>query len=348
MSARSHTFEFVVLGGGPAGAICALQLARAGAEVGLLHCRSTAPSAVELVSGRARSMMRPYIGDVSCLHGAVEIDETISLWNSSTPARWNALLDPWGPGIAVSRTYFDEYVRATARQANAAVHTFEKPLDIGRQDGNWLLFALQDQTCAIEIRAKFLVLATGRVGRPVLGRTNSSSFPQLALTSRLHIQSHRVDNSLYIEAADDGWWYAIPDASAGYFIGFCTQPQRLKHRQVPLNDFFWRRLFRTQLIATILPGVTHCTTIAGRSAGVITFDQIAGDGWIAVGDAAFASDPLSGMGIEFGVESAERAANVLLSGNVRNHTEYISWVTSHVLRQTEAGEFHRPRSSRIV
>ena len=45
--------------------------------------------------------------------------------------------------------------------------------------------------------------------------------------------------------------------------------------------------------------------ISGRMAGARPFGRAAGDGWIAVGDAAYAPDPLSGMGIELALESAE-------------------------------------------
>ena len=52
--------------------------------------------------------------------------------------------------------------------------------------------------------------------------------------------------------------------------------------------------------------------ILGRMAGPRPFGRAAGDGWIAVGDAVYAPDPLSGMGIELALESAELGADAVL------------------------------------
>ena len=54
MSKRSQSIDVAVVGGGPAGAICALMLARGGARVTLMHWSGYAAGGIELVSGHAR------------------------------------------------------------------------------------------------------------------------------------------------------------------------------------------------------------------------------------------------------------------------------------------------------
>ena len=55
--------DVVVIGGGPAGAICALALARAGIDVKLVYWGGYAPGGIELVSGRARHFIEQYCPD---------------------------------------------------------------------------------------------------------------------------------------------------------------------------------------------------------------------------------------------------------------------------------------------
>jgi flavin-dependent dehydrogenase len=69
-----------------------------------------------------------------------------------------------------------------------------------------------------------------------------------------------------------------------------------------------RELRRTRLLRSLLPNAAGPTGLTARPAGSLSFEAAAGRGWLALGDAAFAPDPLSGMGIEFAVESAGRAA----------------------------------------
>jgi flavin-dependent dehydrogenase len=80
----------------------------------------------------------------------------------------------------------------------------------------------------------------------------------------------------------------------------------------------------------------------GRLASETVYDKTAGGGWISIGDAAYAADPLSGKGIEFAVESAEVAA-VALSGTQSGPalTAYQGWVENHVHCQSEEAAIHR-------
>jgi flavin-dependent dehydrogenase len=118
-------------------------------------------------------------------------------------------------------------------------------------------------------------------------------------------------HTLYIEGTSRGWWYALP-AGKGYFAGFCIERNELKQRQSHLKDFFFQELQCTRLLAPLSAGASDQRPISGRTAGATTFPAMGGDGWIAVGDATAAPDPLSGTGIEWAIESAQLGADMLL------------------------------------
>jgi flavin-dependent dehydrogenase len=78
---------------------------------------------------------------------------------------------------------------------------------------------------------------------------------------------------------------------------------------------------------------------------------MSGEGWIAVGDAAYAPDPLSGMGIELAIESAQLGAHALLKatqGSTQPHAlmefaEYEDAIRERVSRQEKTAAYHYGR-----
>ena len=86
------------------------------------------------------------------------------------------------------------------------------------------------------------------------------------------------------------------------------------------------------LITSNLEGIPHFVTLTSRDARSGHRPCAAGDGWVAVGDAALAWDALSGHGMQFALESAERAADAVVAGNdERRYPGYSRWCEDAVL-----------------
>ena len=342
MSRGSRNFDVAVVGGGPAGSICALLLARGGARVSLMHRAGNQIGGIELVSGRARRLIEQHCPEFfqQAVPG-VEVHETISLWGTPTPVTWSAMCNPWGPGVAVERAVFDEALRDVARNAGVSIISAGDVLGVERRDGRWRLPLGRRETGGSTMCADFLIIATGRAGARFPVRAAVAESSHVALMTRLRAQGCEQGHALYLEAVDNGWWYALPDMEGGHFVGFCTRREKVKRRRTPLQRFFVHELHRTQLLAPLLSNAVVSQPIVGRSAGVRVFDKVAGRGWIAVGDAAYTPDPLSGMGIEFCIESAARGARtVQVGGGCRDLGEYESWTAAHARQQAEAREFY--------
>lgn len=322
MIASSQEQDIAIIGGGPAGAICALLLARAGARVALVHWSGYAPGGIELVSGRARHLIEQHAPNFfqTAVPG-IEINETISLWDTPQPVAFNAIFNPWGAGVAVERPWLDRALRVLACSAGVAEVADGKVVAVERQDNQWRLIVRSSAAASwtettsdkteSDMYSRFLVLATGRVGAPFLNRAPVSEPSRIALTTSL--QAHGVPgHALYIEAASNGWWYALPALDGGYFAGFCIAREELRRRQGRLKEFFFRELESTRLLSSLKMDMMSPQPISGRTADASQFANAAGDGWIAMGDAAYAPDPLSGMGIELAIESAQLGARALL------------------------------------
>src|SRR5215831_2251476 len=110
--------DVAVIGGGPAGALCALELAQQGISVVLIFDTRIGKDTIELVSGRAKRLIEQLVNKplIDLIKG-IEIHETISLWGTRNPVSWNAMYNPWGAGVAVSRKTLDKVLRELARNA---------------------------------------------------------------------------------------------------------------------------------------------------------------------------------------------------------------------------------------
>lgn len=313
--------DVVVIGGGPAGAICALALARAGVDVKLVYWGGYAPGGIELVSGQGRYFIEQYCPNFfsEVVHG-IEIHETVSLWDTAEPVIFNAMLTPGGAGVAIERPLLDEALRNLASDAGSTIIPDAKVVGVERQHDRWRLIARSSQEASSNepasgageraIYGRFIVLATGRVPLPFFDHVPVSEPSQIALMASLQART-APGHTLNIESTRSGWWYALP-AGKGYFAGFCIERNELKQRQSRLKDFFFQELQRTRLLAPLTAGAFDQQPISGRTAGATMFPAMGGDAWIAVGDATAAPDPLSGTGIEWAIESAQLGADMLL------------------------------------
>jgi len=117
-----------------------------------------------------------------------------------------------------------------------------------------------------------------------------------------------------LEWVEQGWWYGLPNPGGGVFLGYCARAARRSDARAPAAARFERELERTRLMRSLTSVNGAAIRVRGSKAGTVRFDAVLGPGWIAVGDAAFAADPLSGLGCDFAIASGLEAAAALLCG----------------------------------
>jgi flavin-dependent dehydrogenase len=173
---------------------------------------------------------------------------------------------------------------------------------VDRTGSGWSLHLHRPASTPLD--ADSVTLATGRGGpgahRFALRRAPPT--PMVAITTAAPGPFPQLGARLLVDAASDGWWYALGDGRRAT-IGFVTDADLM----TPGTGFAatWAGAART---AEWLPAWARNPVLRGRRSSLSSAQP--GDAFVrVVGDAALALDPLSGHGVTLAVEGALRAAD---------------------------------------
>jgi flavin-dependent dehydrogenase len=225
--------------------------------------------------------------------------------------------DPEGPGWRVDRAAFNRALLQAAQDAGA-------PWIQDRVVGVLGGLQLEHQTLAVTA----VVDASGRraavarrlgVTRTVLDRT---------LARVAWGQGDLLDQRTLVESVPDGWWYSAALPEGQVVAALHTQTAASVRTQAA-----WEHaLSQAPLTQARLQGVqwTHHRT---ADAGVSRLDAPGGPGWLAVGDAVQAFDPLGSQGMLHALYSGLQGARALLQGDLRGYAADLQRVWTAQVRQ---------------
>lgn len=307
------TVDVMVAGAGPAGAIAARHLAQAGRSVLIVdRLRAQPPRLGETLPGAAQRLLARHGLATLAVPGEhhAPVGGGITVWGSDAAVPSDALQDPYGPGLRLDRRHFDTALRAASLEAGCRCWT----ADVKRltwQDGVWRI-SLDDGR---HIRAGFIVDATGRRARlaRLLGVPQRRKSDLVALYQRAKPAKNAELTRTLIEATPEGWIYAGRLADGRWSIGYHTLAREaVRLRRSP--DAWAARLAQAPHLASRLGALTwEGGEVSARDAGGVSLDTPYGEGWIAVGDAALAFDPIAGQGLFNALRTGIAAAEAILT-----------------------------------
>jgi flavin-dependent dehydrogenase len=216
----------------------------------------------------------------------------------------------WGDsqGLHVNRGVFDQLLLSAAMRAGVRViHSARVRRLACEGSGGWSIEADTPEGPRM-VRATFSVDASGRGGL-LRGQKRRLSADTVALSG--HWADVRIDGEhSRTEAGQDCWYWAgaLPDGSwsATVFVA----PDRLKPRHGDLAEVYVRLLADSELLSGLTSG-RLISAVRACSATPEVDDGPVGVGWIKVGDAALAHDPLSSQGVQSALSHALAAACVV-------------------------------------
>lgn len=313
--------EVLVVGAGPAGAVAALLLGRAGVRVLLRHRPNEhGPAIGEVLPPPARPVFER-LGLAEVLEDAAHLSSpgTVTAWGSDHPRVTDALFSPYGSGLHLDRGRFESHLRAMA-MATGVTLQFEPNA------------ARTAVTGASADGLRVILDCTGRAA-------------VVARSQHLHVERHDAlvavvgilergagsadrDARTFVAAVANGWWYSalLPDGrrSAAFLTDRDLLP--VATRREPLTWF--RQLLAVPVMGDIArrSGAQAPASLSVRAADSRRVNgpqppasasqprtTSGGPALVLAGDATMAFDPLSSMGILAAVESAAAAVPVVLA-----------------------------------
>jgi flavin-dependent dehydrogenase len=327
-------YDAVVVGGGPAGCAAAIGLVRAGASVLLLErSQSPADKPGEVIDASIRSSLAA-LGVEGCLVelGSLTLAGRLVEWGDVSGADVADLLNPLGPGSLVRRSDFERGLLGAARTLGVTVVTGTHSVVAAPVGTAWQIGYGNGgaQNCAA---TPLIVEATGR-GPGVVGSGRRRRLDNLvALMAYVPAQPNVHDQRLIVEAAEDGWWYGALLPNRQVVVALMTDARSLP-RGVSARRAWWTaRLCATRHIRGLVPAEENRFVLRGFPADSSIRETLSGPGWVALGEAAAAYDPLTGCGVALAVTKG--AALVRLVANFDFSDAIAAYVAAE--RDTFAG-----------
>jgi flavin-dependent dehydrogenase len=311
--------DAAVIGAGPAGAVAACLMARAGRSVLLFDPNATGaalPKPGDALSGAALRVLRAC--DLPLPSGNPahrQIGGNISVWGAPEPVHRDFLAEPDGPGWRLDRRIFEADLIAAARAAGALVHLHAFH-SASREAGIWRLRVRGGDSVA----ARWLIDATGRaaVVSRKLGARRQRDEGLVAVVGYGKPDSRFTLERSLVETVPQGWWYTalLPDRRPVFMLH--TRPVvAARLRAAP--DEWVAALATTRHIARVFPHPVLETPLRAYEACGARLEPVHGDGWVACGDAALSFDPCAAQGIFsalYGGMAAAGAVQAALQGEM--------------------------------
>ncbi|MEM7257436.1 MAG: tryptophan 7-halogenase [Pseudomonadota bacterium] len=306
----ARRYDVVIVGAGVAGCATAVAIKRHNPELSVCitdaDAASVAPAsgfvqrigetlpAQIMLPLRRLGLWEEFLGQCFVKSGG-----TSALWGDDQPHVNEAIFSALGSGWHLDRKRFDRMFSDAIENYGIRKIENARCQSVARKHGYWHLQYKQQPP----VSAVVVIDATGRratvAQRLGIGRKR---FDDLLAVYRFYAtdcaaRNPRRDTTTLVESAPFGWWYSagLPDGMR--VVAIMADADYVRQHRLREVESFNRCMYSSESVWPRLDGMCATSGPVVTSAQSGCLQQIAGDGWLAVGDAAFTFDPLSSLGV---------------------------------------------------
>ncbi|CAM1340925.1 tryptophan 7-halogenase [Tenacibaculum amylolyticum] len=347
--------DILIIGGGIAGCIAAISLAEH-FSVTLVDKLVTPVDRVGESLAPAAQRILKKLGILDAL-SKTDIQELFqentgmqSYWGSDRVQFVDHLRNPDGCSLSLNRKKFASYLREFSKKKGVSCLWGYKLYQSNFLDKTWHVSFVSDtskERKETTIKAKFVIDATGRnshFARAIgIQRTH---FDKL-MSCWISFPNTSVNTMSTIVAEQFGWWYSAVIPEQKRVLSFQTDSDLLERSNFKSLSNFLALVQKSPIIQQLISNtdMNDITFHGTVSANSTRLEKVAGEQWIAIGDAAISFDPLSSQGMFNAMATAIQASELLQSVNfireessekttlfVKTYTNQIETIWSHYLK----------------
>jgi flavin-dependent dehydrogenase len=312
-------YKVAIIGGGPAGCACALALAQRGiTDVAIIEAGDYSQFCIgESIPPEAFSLLQTLdINHAFLREDHVPCYGSCSYWGSDKPGYNDTIMNPLGHGWHLDRTRFNRFMATEAVCRGTHLFTRTNLINsVADTQGFELTLRLGATTNEKVIHAEFVIDASGT--RAVFARQQGSrkikaqSLVCMARCFTAQDNKYKKSSLTHLEASEHGWWYGAHLPNRSLLLAFYSNAATIKMHRLQRREN-WMALLSTARSAELIQNmVASHEDIKSFLAPSYCLDQLSGNNWLAIGDAASAWDPIMSQGIAKAIANGIAAADVI-------------------------------------
>jgi len=327
-----------IIGGGPAGAAMATALARRGLSPVVLEAQAGPRLKVGECLPPGANAVLAALGLEGRMAGAGHLPAHGNrfVWGSDAPAEHDFIYGTRGAGWRLDRRRFEEGLARASVEAGAEWRYGCRLVGCSRgARGGWRL-EVETPRGAETYEADFVADATGRAARlsRMLGARRVLYDRLVGVAAYFETRAGEVapegenasagegesagredeDSFTLVEAVASGWWYSARLPGGKLVAAYMTDGDLLERDAARTPEGWLALLGAAKLTARRVAeaGGARPTRPRVLAADTSRLTCVAGEGWLAAGDAAVAFDPLSSHGITMALGGGLHAADAAI------------------------------------